>query len=328
MKIVRLILLLLHIGVFLLLTGMLLNAYIAPKVFPWFNLLSLAFPGLIFGYVILTIFWIICWKKRAFLFFFLGLLFFNPVLRWVNYSSVKSEVPDLKVMSFNTRTGGNERSEVKEYLKDSGADIILLQEDEGKGYGTLGYETATFGNITILSKYKIIDRQFIKINNKLIDDPALRVDVEIKGKRYRFISVHLQSFGFVKKMVRLNGDNEEDEKKVKNIVKKLIPTFKMHQEQVDIIKEEVENSPYPVILTGDFNSVPNSYEYYHISEVLQDVFVAAGRGSGTSFHDYKFPIRIDYIFTSKSIKALSYKVDRSTGVSDHFPVIATFSLKN
>ncbi|WP_294301113.1 endonuclease/exonuclease/phosphatase family protein [uncultured Chryseobacterium sp.] len=328
MKIVRLILLLLHIGIFLLLTGMLLNAYISPKVFPWFNLLSLAFPGLIFGYIFLTLFWIISWKKRAFVFFLLGLLFFNPVLRWVNYSSVKSEVPDLKVMSFNTRTGGSERNEVKEYLKNSGADIILLQEDDGIGYEYLGYETASFGNITILSKYKIVDKQFIKINNKQIDDPALQVDVEIKGKRYRLMSVHLQSFGFVKKMVRLNGNNEEDERKIKNIVKRLIPTFRMHQEQVDIIHKMVENSPYPVILTGDFNSVPNSYEYYHLSEGLQDAFLAAGRGSGTSFHDYKFPIRIDYIFTSKSIKALSYKVERSVRVSDHFPVVATFKLDN
>ncbi len=328
MKIVRLILLLLHIGIFLLLTGMLLNAYISPKVFPWFNLLSLAFPGLIFGYIILTLFWIISWKKRAFVFFLLGLLFFNPVLRWVNYSSVKSEVPDLKVMSFNTRTGGSERNEVKEYLKNSGADIILLQEDDGIGYEYLGYETASFGNITILSKYKIVDKQFIKINNKQIDDPALQVDVEIRGKRYRLMSVHLQSFGFVKKMVRLNGNNEEDERKIKNIVKRLIPTFRMHQEQVDIIHKMVENSPYPVILTGDFNSVPNSYEYYHLSEGLQDAFLAAGRGSGTSFHDYKFPIRIDYIFTSKSIKALSYKVERSVRVSDHFPVVATFKLDN
>lgn len=327
MKIVRLIFLLLHIGIFLLLAGMLLNAYISPKVFPWFNLLSLAFPGLIFGYVILTLFWIISWKKRAFVFFFLGLLFFNPVLRWVNYSSVKKEVPDLKVMSFNTRTGGNERNEVKEYLKNSGADIILLQEDEGKGYGSLRYETANLVGITIMSKYKIVDKQFIKLNNKQIDDPALQVDVEIKGKRYRLISVHLQSFGFVKSMVKLDGNNEEDEAKIKNIVKRLIPTFKMHQEQVDIIKKAVEASPYPVILTGDFNSVPNSYEYYHLSEGLQDAFVAAGRGSGTSFHDYKFPIRIDYIFTSKSIKALSYKVDRSVNVSDHFPVIATFRLE-
>lgn len=313
--------------IFLLLTGVLLNDYISPKVFPWLNLLSLAFPVLISGYIALTVFWIISWKKRAFVFFFLGLLFFNPVLRWVNYSSVKNETPDLKVISFNTRAGGTSKSMTKEYFKNSGADVILLQEDEGQEYKNLGYETASFGNITILSKYKIIDQQFIKINNKLIDDPALQVDVEIKGKRCRLISVHLQSFGFVKSMVRLDGNNEEDEERIKNIVKRLMPAFQMHQEQVDAIKKAVEASPYPVILTGDFNSVPNSYEYYHLSEGLQDAFIKAGRGSATSFHDYKFPIRIDYIFTSESIKALSYQVDRSMKTSDHFPVIATFSLE-
>lgn len=327
MKIVRLILFVFHIAIFLLLTGMLLNAYISPKVFPWFNLLSLAFPGLIFGYVILTIFWIISWKKRALVFFFLGLLFFNPVLRWVNYSSVKKEVPDLKVMSFNTRSGGTSKEMTKEYLKNSGADVILLQEDDGQEYGSLGYETASFGNIIILSKYKIIDKQSIMLNDEHIDDPALQVDVEIKRKKYRLISAHLQSFKFEKNMVKLNGNHEEDEAKVKNIIKRLMPTFKMHQEQVNIIKKAILASPYPVILTGDFNSVPNSYEYYHLSEGLEDAFVEAGQGSGTSFHDYKFPIRIDYIFTSKSIKALSYQVDRSVKVSDHFPVIATFKLE-
>lgn len=307
---------------------MLLNAYISPKVFPGFNLLSLAFPVLISGYVALTVFWIISWKKRAFVFFFLGLLFFNPVLRWVNYSSVKNGVPDLKVMSFNTRSGGTPKRMTKEYLKNSGADVILLQEDDGQEYGSLGYETASFGNIIILSKYKIIDKQLIKLNDAHIDDPALQVDVEIKRKRYRFISAHLQSFKFEKNMVKLNGNNEEDEAKIKNIIKRLMPTFKMHQEQVNIIKKAAEASPYPVILTGDLNSVPNSYEYYHLAEGLKDAFVEAGRGSGTSFHDYKFPIRIDYIFTSKSIKALSYQVDRSVKVSDHFPVIATFRLEN
>lgn len=326
MKIVRLIFLLLHMMIFLLLVGMLLNAYISPKVFPWLNLLSLAFPGLIFGYVTLTIFWIICWKKRAFVFLFLGLLFFNPVLRWVNYSSVKNEVPDLKVMSFNTRSGGNAKGEVENYLKNSGADVILLQEDLGTAYKSSGYNLIIKGDLTILSKYKVINIQSIGLSDKEFINPALQADIEIKGKIYRFIGIHLESFRFEKSMVKLNGNNEEDEEKVKGIVKRLVPTFKIHQEQVEVIKKAVESSPYPVILAGDFNSVPNSYEYYHLSEGLQDAFLEAGRGSATSFHDYKFPIRIDYIFTSKSIKTISYRVDRSVKISDHFPVIATFKL--
>lgn len=128
-------------------------------------------------------------------------------------------------------------------------------------------------------------------------------------------------------MVKLNGNTEQDEQKVKEIVKRLIPTFKMHQDQVESIRTSIDESPYPVILAGDFNSVPNSYEYYHLSKNLNDAFFEAGSGSGTSFHDYKYPLRIDFVFTSPSIKPLTYHVDRSIKLSDHFPVISTLSLK-
>jgi endonuclease/exonuclease/phosphatase family metal-dependent hydrolase len=79
-------------------------------------------------------------------------------------------------------------------------------------------------------------------------------------------------------------------------------------------------------VAGDFNSVPNSYEYYNFGKDLQDAFLTAGKGSASSFHDYKVPLRIDYIFTSKSIIPLSYKVDQSIKLSDHYPVIAEFLL--
>lgn len=330
MKVARLIFLILHIGIFLLLVGMLLNAYIPPKVFPWFNLLSLAFPGLMFGYIVLTLFWIFSWKKRAFVFLFLGLLFFNSTMRWINYSPAKNETADLKIVSFNTRSGiKKERDEIKEYLKKSGADIILLQEDGGKSYRSLGYEVVNpKENLAVLSRYKIVDTKIINPQDESIEAPAIQIDIEIKGKIYRFIDVYLHPFKFEKSMIKLDGNNEEDEEKVKNIIKRLIPTFKIHQEQVSEIQKAVESSPYPVILTGDFNSVPNSYEYYHLLGEMKDAFVEEGKGSATSFHDYKFPIRIDYIFVSKSIKPISYKVDRSVKISDHFPVIATFRLEN
>ena len=107
----------------------------------------------------------------------------------------------------------------------------------------------------------------------------------------------------------------------------LIPTFRKHQNQISPIKSFIEGSPYPVIVAGDFNAVPNSYEYYKISEGLQDVFLKVGRGSGTSFHDFKFPLKIDHFFASASIEPISYKVDRSVRISDHFPVLAEFRVK-
>lgn len=305
-----------------------MNAYVPPKVFPFLNLLSLGFPFLITAYILLTVFWILSWKKRAFVFLFLGLLFFNATIRWVNFSSEKDQTADLKMISFNTRAGLMGRDKLKEYLKNSGADVILLQEDSGKELTDLGYHVSNpHGIFTVLSKHKIVDIKVINPDDEYLRIPCIQIDIEIKGKVYRFIDVYLHPFSFDKDMVKLNGDSEQNEEKAKNVIKKLIPTFKKHQDQVEVIKEIVKNSPYPVILAGDFNSVPNSYEYYHLADGLQDAFVEAGNGSATSFHDYKFPIRIDYIFTSKSIQAMSYKVDRSVKISDHYPVIATFKLE-
>ncbi|WP_065119591.1 endonuclease/exonuclease/phosphatase family protein [Chryseobacterium cucumeris] len=325
MKIFRLIVLIIHLGILFLLLGTLLNAYVPPKIFPWFNLLSLGFPVLIIVYVILTIFWVFSWKKRAFVFMFAGLAFINPVKRWVNYSDKKGG-SEIKVVSFNTNAGGRGSDAIGPYLNSLDADVLLLQEDAGIVYNFDGYQKANppFGT-TVLTKHKIISQKVIEPQDKSIKVPGLQVDIEIHGRIYRFIDVYLHPFRFEKDMVKLNTNTDTNEKKIKDVVKRLIPTFKKHQDQVTLIREAIDNSPYPVILAGDFNSVPNSYEYYHLSEGLEDAFVEAGRGSATSFHDYKFPIRIDYIFSSKTVRAISYKVDRSVSISDHYPVTVKFS---
>lgn len=329
MKILRLIFLILHVGIFLLLLGMLLNAYVPPKVFPWFNLLSLGFPVLMIGYVGLIFFWIFSWKKRAFVFMLLGLIFTNPVKRWVNFSTDKKEIANLKIITLNAKGGLNGMKNIDDYINSSNPDLVFLQEKGGHEYHFNGLKN-TSGNyiVSVFTKYKVIDQKEL-INSDYFSNNAYatQTDIEIKGKVYRFINVYLQPFKFEKAMVKLNGNSDEDEEKLKNVVKRLVPTFKMHQDQVKDIKKGIENSPYPVILVGDLNSVPNSYEYYHLSEGLQDAFVEVGKGSGTSFHDYKFPLRIDYIFTSKSIQPITYKVDYSVKLSDHYPVIGTFKLQ-
>lgn len=327
MKIVRFIFFIGHIGIALLLAATLLNAYVPPKTFPWFNLLSLGFPVLMIAYILLTLFWIISWKKRAFVFLLFGLMFFKPIIRLINYTPQKNETPDLKIISFNAKYGFSGKNKIEKFVDDQNADVVLLQEyGTNKKYHFNGMKEGPQSYvITIFTKHKIVEhKQLIKSDYIYNNAYVSHTDIEIRGKMYRFINVYLQPFKFKKNMVKLNGNSEEDEQKVKDVVKRLIPTFKMHQEQIIAIRKSIDESPYPVILAGDFNSVPNSYEYYHLLEGLQDAFVEAGRGSGTSFHDYKFPIRIDYIFSSPSVKPLSYKVDRSVKLSDHFPVIATF----
>ncbi|MBB6371222.1 endonuclease/exonuclease/phosphatase family protein [Chryseobacterium shigense] len=329
MKVFRLVILILHVGVFFLLLGTLMNAYVPPKIFPWFNLLSLGFPVLIVVYAICTLFWLFSWKKRTFAFMLAGLIFMNPLQRWVNFSSGKKETANLKVVTFNIKAGTLGVSEIENYLNNANADVVMLQETGKKIFLKNTEVVDKNGIIKVISKHKIINStELIKSNYDSNNAYATQADIEIRGKIYRFINVYLEPFKFEKGMVKMEGFQEEDERKLKNIVKRLIPVFKKHQDQVSTVKEAINNSPYPVIVMGDLNSVPNSYEYYHLSEGLQDAFVEAGKGSATSFHDYKFPIRIDYIFTSKTIHPVSYKVDRSIKLSDHYPVIGTFSIDN
>jgi endonuclease/exonuclease/phosphatase family metal-dependent hydrolase len=89
---------------------------------------------------------------------------------------------------------------------------------------------------------------------------------------------------------------------------------------------------YPVILTGDFNSEPDSEPYKIITTQLADSKIAdksMSMGPGGTFNafDVTKPAteRIDFIFTSKKgITILNYTVFRESRegryASDHFPV--------
>lgn len=324
MKIFRFVLTVSHFFIIVLLLGTLLNAYIPPKVFPWFNLLSLAFPVLMIMNVLMIVFWIILRKKRAFLFVMFSLILINPTRRWVNFSAKKAESPNLKIVTYNVKGGAVDVKLNYTYLEKQNADIILGQE-YGSEFNIPGFENRTrdYEIVALNSKYKIVNQGKL---TKTGNGNSFFADIDVNGKIIRFVNVYLNPFSFDKAQVKPGEDFETNSAKAKFIVKRLLPTFKVHQQEVAEIRTAIDNSPYPVILAGDFNSVPNSYEYYHLGKGLRDVFMEVGKGSSTSFHDYKFPIRIDYVFCSKEIKPVSYKVDRSVKVSDHFPVIAEFKI--
>ena len=100
-----------------------------------------------------------------------------------------------------------------------------------------------------------------------------------------------------------------------------------HQKQLEAIIPIISKSPHPVIIGTDLNSTPVSYEYEKISEYLYDSFIEVGKGNATTFHGFKFPIRIDYLFHSRHLKPTEAKVIRKK-FSDHYPVIVNYKLTN
>lgn len=300
-----------------------MNAYIPPSVFGMLNLLSLGFPILMIFNITLLIFWIISWKKRAAVFLVLSLFFIIPTRRWINYTPKKKETPNLKIISLNGKSGKFGDENIYSFLNDQKADVVLTQEYKSaenlKGFE---YFERNFPVVKIQSRFPIVESGIVETDAK--NGRCIYADIRVNGKVIRFVNVYMEPFYLDKSMVKPSGDMNVNEEKAKSILHKLVPTFRKHQSQIAPIKGFLDSSPYPIILAGDFNSVPNSYEYYTLSENLEDTFLKVGKGSGTSFHDFKFPIKIDHIFASKSITPISYKVDRSVKISDHFPVIAEF----
>lgn len=328
MKIIRFILLLIHMVILGLLLLTPLNSVVSPEAFPYLNLLSLAFPVLMVLNVLLCLIWVLSRKKRSVFFIGMSLFLFNPTQRWLNFSFSKKEISNFKVITLNAESGISGEKALKEYMEKENANIIFFQESRFHKSEILHIDklpNRAFCNIVeIQSNCKIL-RQ-VTIFDHTFQGTSFYTDIEFNGKIIRLINIYLSPFSFDKAKVKPSDDLEKNEGKAKYVLRTLIPTFRIHQEEIVAIREAIDKSPYPVIVAGDFNAVPNSYEYYEIGKNLTDAFVEVGRGSSTSFHDYKFPIRIDYIFTSKEIKPVRYRVDRSVKLSDHFPVIAEFKI--
>jgi endonuclease/exonuclease/phosphatase family metal-dependent hydrolase len=102
--------------------------------------------------------------------------------------------------------------------------------------------------------------------------------------------------------------------------------------QSDIIEREVSRSPYPVIVCGDLNDVPNSYAYQTVRGDMQDAFLEEGAGLGKSFISgrSKFltwlpTLRIDYIFMSPVFEVTQFRMV-TRKLSDHRGLITDLKL--
>jgi len=96
--------------------------------------------------------------------------------------------------------------------------------------------------------------------------------------------------------------------------------------QVSAIRKILSSEDKPVIITGDFNVVPESSSMNHLLEIFSS--------SCTDVCDFTSSAQqpestIDYIlYKSNTIDVLEHKVLKETFASDHFPVKARFLIYN
>jgi endonuclease/exonuclease/phosphatase family metal-dependent hydrolase len=142
---------------------------------------------------------------------------------------------------------------------------------------------AHFG-IIIFSKYPIINKKTISFYPNDYNSIFQYADI-VKGEdTIRVFNIHLQSLRFssanLKYIDKPTTEKAEVLKESKSIIGKFRIGFLKRQKQADRIRAEIDISPYPVIVTGDFNDVPNSYAYHAIGRGMKNAFVEKGAGLG------------------------------------------------
>ena len=181
--------------------------------------------------------------------------------------------------------------------------------------------------IIIFSKYPLINKQTVSFYPNDYNSIFEYADMVKDGDTMRIFNVHLQSLKFSASNRRyIDQPEEADIKQSKSVLSKLKRGFIKRKIQSDRIRAEIDKSPYPVIVCGDFNDVPNSYAYKTIGGNMRNAFAEKGNGLGRTFSGISPTLRIDNIFADKKIDILQYNRVKIK-LSDHFPVIADLQLK-
>lgn len=315
--------------------------YISPKSFPTLSILSLLVSPLLFANVLFAVYWAIKLKKQ---FMLSGLMIALSLLQFNSFYVTGSDVSEenykhnLSVMSynvllFNSYGKGDYKASMKtfeELLETYQPDVLSMQEYSDvntpviKGYPykyvhfkqkspVNGVTKKYYLGHAIYSKYPIVNEgafDFKKtVNNTLYADIVKDKDT------IRIYNLHLKSFGISPSVSSLQ---EGDKKK---LIGRMADAFKEQASQVEAILEHKNKSPYPAIITGDFNNTAFSYIYNQLNHGMTDSFSVCGSGLGTTFDFDGFPLRIDYILAQDTFNVLSFETIEKT-FSDHHPIIA------
>lgn len=303
------------------------NQWVSPSVTSIFEYTALLFPVVVVLDIIFIVFWLIFRWKIGLVVIALSLGLIKPLNRIYHiYGAEKITDANLKFMSYNLKLLSlNSKEKIEKLVQEKSPDILVLQELPLKQKDYLQGEfkySENYGSIGVLSQYPIIESKQLKYRDEKIR--ACYADIKFNSDTIRVINLHLSSTKVNKKQMEDVHDKKTLESNVKKVMRNLFSAFKEHQKQVNEIKKIIDKSPYPVIVGGDFNAVPSSYEYYKLKGDLKDTFVKGGSGLGTTFYDYKFPLKIDHVFVSSEFGVHSTEI-KKVNYSDHYPVLVVFN---
>lgn len=175
--------------------------------------------------------------------------------------------------------------------------------------------------LAIFSMYPIIQsgREGFNFPNGI-----LWADVRVGTDTIRIINVHMQSMGIRLGKVLEKEEMSEVKQETRGVFHALRNGFIRRDAQVAVVQRHIRESPYPVIVTGDFNDTPYSVVYEQMRRVLPNSFEEAGHGFGFTYNHTPNFIRIDNQFHDPRLSVLNFETINYVVDSDHYPIAGTY----
>lgn len=319
---------------------------IYPSAHGYAGVAGLAFPLVLAVNLALLAFWL-CVRPKWALLPVAGLIAaYSPVSTYCPVN-IRRTPPQgsIKVLSYNVFMFGQWDSQhpdgaIADYLLRQNADIACLQEagaDPWKEHRldsllSPAYKhadtTAYCGGdvIRLYSKFPILRHEHIPYPSATNHSAAFWLS--IGGDTTIVVVNHFESTKLspedrsrFKTMVR--GDMQRDSARTESrtILSKLMASTARRAPQADAVARFLDrHKGQSIILCGDFNDSPISYCHHTLAQRLIDCYTDTGNGPGISYHRGGFYVRIDNIMCSTHWTPFACTVDRSIGVSDHYPI--------
>ena len=332
------------------------SPYLNPQTSPVASCTGLFFPIFLIANVAFLFFWLFVYRKYALFPLLVLLVCWDSVRTYAPVNLFRENAPEeaLKILSYNTRAFSNfaphtkeKPNEVLEYLRNSDADIICIQEYIYGGklkkkdidYALRDYSYRHYysmgkgaNGLGCYSRYPILSAQPIKYETKL--NGSVAYYIKVKEDTLVVINNHLESNKIQESDVEtyqemVDTPNWENVPSgMKKLLKKLSDAGVVRSKQADVLQERLRGlKGKKVILCGDFNDTPISYTHHTLGKDLQDAFVESGNGLGISYNRNRMYFRIDHILASKDLKIYGCRVDDSIEASDHYPIECYVSLE-
>lgn len=250
------------------------------------------------------------------------------------------KVATYNIHNFGTEITGYSAKEVAQYMQKENVDILCFQEFDNNGYFPMDSILSIFSHwryqlippatehnilpIAVFSRYPLINEQYITYPESW--NCSMQCDALVGQDTIRILNNHLQTteasrFQKEWKSEFTTYDIRKEAKVMKSAASILHGNLLKRAEQVESIYRLITDSPHPIIVCGDFNSLPTSYVYRKLTSVLQDGFKTRGKGYMYTYRYYKRLLRIDYIFHSPNLEPYQYYSPNLDLCSDHNPVI-------